>query len=168
MYLHKKHVCDFLKFLLFFFFSDGSIPYIPKMIIGIIINSWNMKNDWEKKEKACSAYLSSKIFATFECITLPWVRCSFFKLKKKQHFVAYLPITQCLIFILWRSGFINDNNFGYEKITILVEPGCCNMDVKIYVCVPCKYGRFMLLIDNNLLLPGARLHILNNIYQKWS
>lgn len=30
MYLHKKHVCDFLKFLLFFSFSDGSIPYIPK------------------------------------------------------------------------------------------------------------------------------------------
>ena len=34
------------------------------MIIGIIINSWNMKNDWEKKEKTCSAYLSSKNFAT--------------------------------------------------------------------------------------------------------
>ena len=34
------------------------------MIIGIIINSYNMKNDWEKKEKTCSAYLSSKIFAT--------------------------------------------------------------------------------------------------------
>jgi uncharacterized membrane protein (GlpM family) len=31
-----------------------------------------------------------------------------------------------------------------------------------------KYGRFMLLIDNNLLLPGAKLHILNNIYRKWS
>jgi hypothetical protein len=34
------------------------------MIICIIINSKNMKNDWEKKEKTCSAYLSSKIFAT--------------------------------------------------------------------------------------------------------
>jgi hypothetical protein len=33
-----------------------------------------MKNDWEKKEKTCSAYLSSKIFATFGCIALPWVR----------------------------------------------------------------------------------------------
>jgi hypothetical protein len=32
------------------------------MIIGIIINSLNMKNDWEKKA-TCSAYLSSKIFA---------------------------------------------------------------------------------------------------------
>jgi hypothetical protein len=31
------------------------------------------------------------------------------------------------------------------------------MDVKICVCLPGKYGRFMLLIDNNLLLPGARL-----------
>jgi hypothetical protein len=29
-----------------------------------------------------------------------------------------------------------------------------------------KYGIFMLLIDNNLLLPGAKLHILNNIYRK--
>ena len=38
------------------------------------------------------------------------------------------------------------------------------MDVKIRVCLPRKYGRFMLFIDNNLLLPGARLHILNNIY----
>ena len=37
------------------------------------------------------------------------------------------------------------------------------MDVKIRVCLPRKYGCFMLLIDNNLLLPGARLHILNNI-----
>jgi hypothetical protein len=39
------------------------------------------------------------------------------------------------------------------------------MDVKIHVCLPRKYGRFMLFIDNNLLLPGARLHILNNIYE---
>jgi hypothetical protein len=40
------------------------------------------------------------------------------------------------------------------------------MDVKIRVCLPRKYSRFMLFIDNNLLLPGARLHILNNIYRK--
>jgi hypothetical protein len=40
------------------------------------------------------------------------------------------------------------------------------MDVKIRVCLPRKYGRFMLFIDNNLLLSGARLHILNNIYRK--
>ena len=40
------------------------------------------------------------------------------------------------------------------------------MDVKIHVCLPRKYGRFMLFIENNLLLPGARLHILNNIYRK--
>jgi hypothetical protein len=39
------------------------------------------------------------------------------------------------------------------------------MDVKIRVCFPRKYGHFMLFIDNNLLLPGARLHILNNIYR---
>jgi hypothetical protein len=31
------------------------------------------------------------------------------------------------------------------------------MDVKIRVCLPRKYGRFMLLIDNNLLLPGAKI-----------
>jgi hypothetical protein len=41
------------------------------MIIGIIINSLNMKNDWEKKEKTCSAYLSSKLFATFARV---WTR----------------------------------------------------------------------------------------------
>jgi hypothetical protein len=41
------------------------------------------------------------------------------------------------------------------------------MNVKIRVCLSRKYGRFMLLIDNNLLLPGARLNILNNIYRKW-
>ena len=40
------------------------------------------------------------------------------------------------------------------------------MDVKIRVCLPRKYGRFMLLIDNNLLLPCAKLHLLNNIYRK--
>ena len=40
------------------------------------------------------------------------------------------------------------------------------LNAKIRVCLPRKYGRFMLLIDNNLLLPGARLHILNNIYRK--
>jgi hypothetical protein len=34
------------------------------------------------------------------------------------------------------------------------------------VCLPRKYGHFMLLIDNNLLLPDAKLHILNNIYRK--
>ena len=32
------------------------------MILCIIINSYNTKNDWEKKA-TCSAYLSSKIFA---------------------------------------------------------------------------------------------------------
>jgi hypothetical protein len=32
--------------------------------------------------------------------------------------------------------------------------------------LPRKYVRFMLLIDNNLLLPGAKLDILNNIYRK--
>jgi hypothetical protein len=37
---------------------------------------------------------------------------------------------------------------------------CCSIDVKICVCLPHKYGRFMLFIDNNLLLSGARLHIL--------
>jgi hypothetical protein len=37
--------------------------------------------------------------------------------------------------------------------------------LKICVCLPRKYGRFMLLIDNNLLLPGAKLHILINIYR---
>jgi hypothetical protein len=31
----------------------------------------------------------------------------------------------------------------------------------------CEPVRFMLLIDNNLLLPVAKLHILNNIYRKW-
>jgi hypothetical protein len=36
------------------------------------------------------------------------------------------------------------------------------MDVKIRICLPRKYGRFMLFIDSNLHLPGARLHILNN------
>jgi hypothetical protein len=29
------------------------------------------------------------------------------------------------------------------------------MDVNICDCLPRKYGRFMLFIDNNLLLPGA-------------
>jgi hypothetical protein len=91
----------------------------------------------------------------------------------------------------------NDNNFEYDKITIVVDNlplnrwgnipcrirlnrnipvtwtiayprkhGCCSMDVKIRVCLSRKYGRFMLSIDNNMLLPGARLHILNNIYRK--
>jgi hypothetical protein len=32
------------------------------------------------------------------------------------------------------------------------------MDVKICVCLPRKYSRVMLFIDNNLLLPGARHH----------
>jgi hypothetical protein len=46
------------------------------------------------------------------------------------------------------------------------------MDVKIRVCLPRKYGRFMLLIDNNLLLPGARSHrhhhkFFNNMKNDW-
>jgi hypothetical protein len=36
------------------------------------------------------------------------------------------------------------------------------------VCLPRKYGRSMLLIDNNLLLPGARLHILCGSWAKES
>jgi hypothetical protein len=66
----------------------------------------------------------------------------------------------------------NDNHFGYEKIKVLVK----SIFIYFYasspdaaacrVCLPCKYGRFMLLIDNDLLLPGAKLYILNNIYRK--
>jgi hypothetical protein len=36
------------------------------------------------------------------------------------------------------------------------------MDVKIRVCLLCKYGRFMLFIDNNLLLSSARLRTEND------
>jgi hypothetical protein len=43
---------------------------------------------------------------------------SFF-ITKKQSFVAYSPIIRCLIFILYSME--NDNNFGYEKITIVVD-----------------------------------------------
>ena len=35
------------------------------------------------------------------------------------------------------------------------------MDVKIRVCLPRKYGRFMLFIDNNLLLPDYRYWIIS-------
>jgi hypothetical protein len=49
---------------------------------------------------------------------------------------------------------------------LLLFPLC--WPLKICVCLPHKYGRFMLLIDNNLLLPGTKLHILINIYLKWS
>jgi hypothetical protein len=75
-----------------------------------------------------------------------------------------------------------DNNVGYEKITIVVDNMPLRKKKKIEtftyhnnfyhktaaccVCLPRKYIRFMLLIDNNLLLPGAKLHILNNIYRK--
>jgi hypothetical protein len=35
------------------------------------------------------------------------------------------------------------------------------MDVKIRVCLPRKYGRFMIFIDNNLLLPSVfNLHLM--------
>jgi hypothetical protein len=33
------------------------------------------------------------------------------------------------------------------------------------VCLPRKYGRFMLRIDNNLLLPVEKLHILNTTFR---
>ena len=49
---------------------------------------------------------------------------------------------------------------GY--VFVLPFPLC--WPLKIRVCLPHKYDCFMLLIDNNLLLPGAKLHILNNIY----
>jgi hypothetical protein len=63
-----------------------------------------------------------------------------------------------------------------RKCLIIVDINCIVNDIifalpfplcwplKICVCLPRKYGLFMLLIENNLLLPGARLHILiNNI-----
>jgi hypothetical protein len=59
------------------------------MIIGIIINSWNMKNDWEKKE-TCSAYLSvsSKIFATSAWV---WTRStSFSSFQRRIHLIPYI------------------------------------------------------------------------------
>jgi len=58
------------------------------------------------------------------------------------------------------------NCIAIDIIFALPFPLC--WPLKICVCLPRKYGRFMLLIDNNLLLPGAKLHILINIYRKWS
>ena len=60
----------------------------------------------------------------------------------------------------------------YFYLFLCQYPGCCSMDVKIRVCLPRKYGRFMLLIDNNLLLPGARSHrhhhkFFNNMKNDW-
>jgi hypothetical protein len=45
---------------------------------------------------------------------------SFLK-SKKLRFVAYSPIIRFLIFILWRFSTKNDNNFGHEQITIVVD-----------------------------------------------
>jgi hypothetical protein len=67
-----------------------------------------------------------------------------------------------------KVGMENDNNFGYEKITIVVIFMPVAHAAACRVCLPRKYGRFMILIDNNLLLSGAKLHILNNIYRKRS
>jgi hypothetical protein len=66
-----------------------------------------------------------------------------------------------LTFIKWRLT----SRVMLQKIRFFDKK---DMDVKIRVCLSRKYGRFMLFIDNNLLLPGARLHILNNIYRKLS
>jgi hypothetical protein len=52
------------------------------------------------------------------------------------------------------------------RVQIRAEVANILLDVKIHVCLPRKYGHFILFIDNNLLLPDARLHILNNIYRK--
>ena len=56
------------------------------------------------------------------------------------------------------------NCIAIDIIFALPFPLC--WPLKICACLPRKYGRFMLLIDNNLLLPGAKLHILINIYRK--
>jgi hypothetical protein len=67
--------------------------------------------------------------------------------------------------------------FDLKKLTIVTDLSeAKSIFINVYanspgaaawrVCLPRKYGHFMLLIDNNLLLPGAKLHILNNIYRK--
>jgi hypothetical protein len=60
----------------------------------------------------------------------------------------------------------NNNNLGYEKIVQIYFYASSPDAAASRICLPRKYGCFVLLIDNNLLLPGAKLHILNNIYRK--
>jgi hypothetical protein len=44
-----------------------------------------------------------------------------------------------------------------EAKSIFIYFYASSMDVKIRVCLPRKYGRFMLCIDNNLLLEVLRV-----------
>jgi hypothetical protein len=45
---------------------------------------------------------------------------SFFK-SKKQRFVGYSPIILCFNLPFMKVSTENDNKFGYEKITIVVD-----------------------------------------------
>jgi hypothetical protein len=80
-----------------------------------------------KEGKTCSAYLSSKIFATSARVWMHSTSLSSFQrsnwsptyiLHLKQRFVAYLPIIRCLIFILWRSVRKTTIILGLKKLRL--------------------------------------------------
>jgi hypothetical protein len=71
-----------------------------------------MKNDWVKKA-TCSAYLSSKVFATSAWACTRSASFSSFRSVFANNSVLNLHFM--------KVSTENDNNFGYEKITILVD-----------------------------------------------
>jgi hypothetical protein len=57
----------------------------------------NMKNDWEKKEKTCSAYLSNKIFANSARV---WTRSTSLKFVPTVQLIPYIyPAFVLFIFL---------------------------------------------------------------------
>jgi hypothetical protein len=67
-----------------------------------------MKNDWEKKEKTCSAYLSSKIFATSARV---WTRStslsSFQRSNWSPTYILHLEDTSLLFMNPSKSAFFH-------------------------------------------------------------
>jgi hypothetical protein len=68
-----------------------------------------MKNDWEKKEKTCLAYLSSNIFATSARV---WTRStSLSSLQRYNWFPTYIlhlfHLEDTLLLFIFLSEFVN-------------------------------------------------------------
>jgi hypothetical protein len=94
------------------------------MIIGIIINSWNMKNDWEKREKHARLTYQTKslpLQSEFGCVALPWVRS--YGPTDPLHISCICSIWKIHVFHFYSSFSLNPSKSAFfHALTLYLLP----------------------------------------------
>ena len=115
-----------------------------------------MKNDWEKKEKSCSAYLSSKIFATSVRVWMRSTSLSFVPTVQLIPYIypAFVPFGRYCISIplsLWiRQSPLSFTRWHFLFRHVVSKQCACSR--RVHMEGHMNRGRFiwiLVILDNN-------------------